>query len=351
MKQKKYILYALSLATIIVLTLLIINTLLIEAPAYQNQQKPYAATEKPSGTDTAVNPEAKSHTVTEFGTRAFAHLKALENIGPRLAGSNQERQAGEYIYSTLKTIGYSPTIQQFSAWDENGTKYQSSNIIAVKSGNSPRELIVGAHYDSVAEGRGVDDNASGVGVMLEVAERVFSLETPYTIRFIAFGSEENDLDGSYYFVDQLGPAELKNITAMVNLDSLVAGDITYVYSEEGSKAFLRDWVLNWSGKNGIPLKTIRNADLSCCCGWPTADYGPFQEKGIAFAYFEATNWTLGEKDGYTQVNPKYGDEGHIWHTKYDNSDYIEKTFPGRISERLSYFSAALFSICTVFVMD
>ncbi len=282
-----------------------------------------------------------------FGTLAFEHLRALEIIGPRVAGTTQEQQAAEYISSVFKEIGYAPSTQQFPAWDEDDVSYQSANIIATKAGNSTVEIIVGAHYDSVDLGRGVDDNASGVGVMLEVAELVFSLETPYTIRFIAFGSEENDLDGSYYFVDQLSPAELKNIIAMVNLDSLVAGDVAYVYSDEGPNAFLRDWVLNWSADYNFPLKTIRNVDLSDD-GWPTADYGPFQEEGIAFAYFEATNWALGDRDGYTQVDPNYGEDGHIWHTKYDNSNYLEKTFPGRISMRLAGFSAALYAICTEF---
>jgi alkaline phosphatase isozyme conversion protein len=348
MKLQKSILFALLPVTILVLGLLIINTPLIESLTWQNQQNPLTVNEEPPGTATSANPETITKPTPEFGTLSFIHLKALENIGPRVAGSDQEQKAGEYIYSVFQSIGYSPVIQQFSAWDENGTKYQSANVIATKNGNSTEEIIVGAHYDSVDVGRGADDNASGVGVMLEVAELVFSLETPYTIRFIAFGSEENDLDGSYYFVGQLSPAELKNIIAMVNLDSLVAGDIAYVYSDEGPKAFLRDWVLNWSAENGFPLNTIRDVDLSDD-GWPTADYGPFQEEGIAFAYFEATNWALGERDGYTQVNPKYGEEGHIWHTEYDNSNYLEKTFPGRINKRLSGYSAALFAICTDFV--
>lgn len=348
MKPKKSILFVLLPLTILVLGLLIMNSPLLESPAYQNQQNALTVKEEPPGKVISAKPEVVTDPAPEFGALAFDHLRALENIGPRVAGSNQERQAGDYIYSVFQSIGYSPVTQPFLAWDENGVQYQSANIIATKTGKSSGEIIVGAHYDSVAVGCGADDNASGVGVMLEVAELVFSLETPYTIRFIAFGSEENDLDGSYYFVGQLGSAELKNIIAMVNLDSLVAGDIAYVYSDEGPNAFLRDWILNWTADNGFPLKTIRNVDLSYD-GWPTADYGPFQEKGIAFAYFEATNWALGERDGYTQVNPKYGDEGHIWHTEYDNSNYLEKTFPGRINKRLAGYTAALFAICTDFI--
>ncbi len=31
-------------------------------------------------------------------------------------------------------------------------------------------------------------------------------------------------------------------------------------------------------------------------------------------YFEATNWNLGKKDGYTQVDLEFGEQGWIWHT-------------------------------------
>ncbi len=48
--------------------------------------------------------------------------------------------------------------------------------------------------------------------------------------------------------------DVENTLAMVNLDSLAAGDITYVYSEEGEDAFLRDWVLEWADENGFPLR-------------------------------------------------------------------------------------------------
>jgi alkaline phosphatase isozyme conversion protein len=346
-KIKKKVLFVLLPVTILVLGLFVLYSPLTETPNPHNQQPSLSVNEDPPVTVTSTEPEAATEPASAFGTLAFEHLRALEIIGPRVAGTTQEQQAAEYISSVFKEIGYAPSTQQFPAWDEDGVSYQSANIISTKAGNSTVEIIVGAHYDSVDVGRGVDDNASGVGVMLEVAELVFSLETPYTIRFIAFGSEENDLDGSYYFVDQLSPAELKNIIAMVNLDSLVAGDVAYVYSDEGPNAFLRDWVLDWSAEYNFPLKTIRNVDLSDD-GWPTADYGPFQEEGIAFAYFEATNWALGDRDGYTQVDPKYGEDGHIWHTKYDNSNYLEKTFPGRISMRLAGFSAALYAICTEF---
>ncbi len=134
MKLKKSILIVLLPVTILVLGLLILNTPLLENPFYRNQQNTSTVNDAPSGTIAPTNPPAIKEPAFEFGTLAFEHLTALENIGPRVAGSNQERIAGDYIYSVFQSIGYTPVIQQFSAWDEYGTKYQSANIIATNAG-------------------------------------------------------------------------------------------------------------------------------------------------------------------------------------------------------------------------
>lgn len=283
----------------------------------------------------------------EFGSIARSHIEALTAIGARVSGSGNERAAAQYIVEVFTRLGYTPETETFSAWDEDEYEFTSKNVIAVKQGKSPREIIIGAHYDSGNESLGADDNASGVGVLLEVAEHIAQIETPYTIRFIAFGSEENDLDGSYHFTALMTQAEVDNTIAYINLDSLAAGDIPYVYSDEGQDAFLRDWVLAWAGKNGQPLQTIRNVDLTDG-GDYVADYGAFADRDIPYIYFEATNWTLGDRDGYTQVNPQYGDEGYIWHTQYDNLTYLDVTFPGRVDEHMRVFVSALYAICTEF---
>ncbi len=229
----------------------------------------------------------------ERGSIARAHLEALTNIGGRLPGSENERLAAEYINSVFLDLGYEPGLQEFTVRDGFFEEFSSQNVIAVKPGDSPKEIIIGAHYDSADEGTGADDNASGVAVMLETAELVANLQTPYSIRFIAFGSEESGLDGSYYYAAQMDEGEVENTLAMVNLDSLAAGDITYVYSDEGEDAFLRDWVLEWADGHGYPLQTILDADLSDGNSY-YSDFGAFKDRGIPFIYFEATNWTLGD---------------------------------------------------------
>jgi hypothetical protein len=307
---------------------------------------PVVVTETPPAADSPTEAAATSAPEVDFGRIARGHIEALTAIGPRVSGSENERAAGQYIIETFTRLGYSPETQSFSAWDWDENEFTSTNVIAVKQGASPQEIIIGAHYDSGDEGLGADDNASGVGVLLEAAEHIANMQTPYTIRFIAFGSEENDLDGSYHYAALMTQAQVDNTIAMVNLDSLAAGDIPYVYSDEGQDAFLRDWLLAYADGNGIPLQTIPNVDLSD--GGYISDYGAFKDRGIPYIYFEATNWTLGDQDGYTQVDVQYGDEGYIWHTPYDNLEYLDATFPGRVEEHMRIFVSALVAICTKF---
>ncbi|MGB8213423.1 MAG: M20/M25/M40 family metallo-hydrolase [Anaerolineales bacterium] len=280
-----------------------------------------------------------------YGDIARALIRDLTNIGPRVAGSPAETQTAQYIASVFKALGYSPETQPFTASAGN-TTIKSANVVAVKTGASKQEIIVGAHYDSTADGPGADDNASGVGVMLEVAKLLAGKSTPYTIRFIAFGAEENGLLGSYAYLNQMSQAEFENTIVMIDLDSLVAGDNAYVYSDEGQSS-VRDWALDWALGNGLVLQTIRNADLTDpATGKGSSDYAAFRDAGIPYAYFETTDWSIGDKKGHTQVNTTYGVNGVIRHTKYDTLAYLDATFPGRVDQHLNLFITILYALLT-----
>lgn len=278
------------------------------------------------------------------GSEAFRHMEALSAIGPRVAGSANERTGAEYIATAFRQAGYEPEIRPF----ELGLRGRSANVVAVKPGRSVREILVGAHYDSESRGRGADDNGSGVGVLLEVAEAVRDLATPYTLRFVAFGAEEGGLRGSRAYVASMDGEAIANTVAMINVDSVTAGDIAYVYGTAGEAGRIRDWVLARAREDGLDLRTqdVGNPEYpkgtTCNC----SDHAPFEAAGIQYAYFESTNWTLGEHDGYTQVDTALGENGKIWHTPYDTIDYIEAHFPGRIAARLQLFSEMLFRVLT-----
>jgi Zn-dependent M28 family amino/carboxypeptidase len=273
-------------------------------------------------------------------------MEALANgIGARYPGSAEEAEAASYIQDALESYGYPVTVQPFT-FDDYGDDYTSANVIATKAGASPRTIVIGAHYDSGDEADGADDNASGVGALLELAMQLRGVETPYTVKLIAFGAEEAGLYGSAYYVDSLSQAELQKMIAMVNLDSLSAGDVTYVYGD-GGRTSLYEWTWQAAEAADLALETRPLSDLDddgypCEC----ADYDAFQAAGVPIVYFEATNWNMGDQDGYTQVDPRYGENGMIWHTVYDTIEYLDKTFPGRIEAHLNLFVTLLYRMTT-----
>jgi hypothetical protein len=295
--------------------------------------------------DTAPNAEFTQDMTAEKckgyepGEIAYQHLTVLsDTIGQRVAGTEGESEALDYIYQQFKQLGYKTTVQDFT-FNSDGADYDSANVIAVKPGKSSKTVIVGGHYDSVDVGRGADDSASGIAVILETAEVLKKIKTPYTIKFVAFGAEEVGLKGSAYYVSQMSAKDIKNTVVMINLDSLAVGDKMYVYGDEGEKGWVRDQSLKIADKLKLSLETNPglNPDYPEGTTGLWSDHAAFVEKGIPYGYFEGTNWEIGELDGYTQTVK----DGEIWHTEKDTISYIEENYPGRIEEHLSTFSQVL----------
>jgi len=305
-----------------------------------------AGTVVPAGTMVVASLVPLGTPSAKYGEIARSLIVDMANIGPRVAGSDGETKTAQYIVSAFKAIGYNPVTQTFTAPSGNQT-ISSANISAVKTGNSSQEIIVGAHYDSTNAGPGADDNASGVAVMLEVAKLVLGAKTPYTIRFVAFGSAESGLAGSYAYLNQMSQEEIQDVVVMIDLDSLVAGDVAYAYSDE-TQATVRNWVLEWALGNGFNLQTIHNAGLKYPDnnGIGSSDYVPFQAAGIPYVYFNTTDWSLGDNKGTTQVDPKFGNNGVIRNTKYDTLTYLDASFPGRVDQNLNLFISVLYNVLT-----
>jgi Zn-dependent M28 family amino/carboxypeptidase len=75
------------------------------------------------------------------------------------------------------------------------------NVIATpRDGGDEPLTVIAAHYDTVPNCPGADDNASGLAVMLECARLLRGASSPRPIAFIAFNGEEDGLLGSRDFV-------------------------------------------------------------------------------------------------------------------------------------------------------
>jgi hypothetical protein len=278
------------------------------------------------------------------GFAAYEYMVALsDGIGSRVAGSPQEVAAAGYVKDTLTDLGYAPSVQSFSA-KVDGKTIHSQNVIALKDTPSEDVVVIGAHYDSVKAGRGAFDNGSGIGLMLELAQEFTSIDTPYDLEFVAFGSEEVG-KGADYFVSHLTADQKSHLRLMVNFDSVAAGDQLCAYSPGGAKKWPRMEFQQIARRLGLDVQT--NPGLNKTYPYGTtgdwSDHVPFRKAGIPYLYIEATNWLIGDKDGYTN-NAKYGE---IWHSPKDTVAWIETVFPGRMMLQLSAADATFREFLTL----
>ncbi len=100
-----------------------------------------------------------------------------------------------------------------------GRPVTGTNVVSIIPGTSwgtadDRVIIVGAHWDTVVDSPGFDDNASGTAAVLEVA-RALSMAhcvPRYTVVLALFDLEEYGTQGSMAFVqDFLVPAVLQKM--------------------------------------------------------------------------------------------------------------------------------------------
>lgn len=109
------------------------------------------------------------------------------------------------------------------AVDSTVSRVTTENLIAdTPTGATERTVVVGAHLDGVAEGPGINDNASGAAAVLEIAVRFAELGVqPHNrVRFVFWSAEEDGLHGSEHYVAQLDDAGRRDTALYLNLDMI-----------------------------------------------------------------------------------------------------------------------------------
>ena len=184
--------------------------------------------------------------ITETEINNHILFLASEKNAGRYPGGKENRQVVRYLKKDFKAQGIIPFNknykQKFKAklrvkkGEKEKKLANTCNVVGYIEGNDPilkKEFIVlGAHYDHLGMGGpssrsnkvhtihyGADDNASGTAALLEIAEKIASnkQELKRSIIFIAFGSEEQGLLGSKFFVENpLVP--ISQIKLMINMD-------------------------------------------------------------------------------------------------------------------------------------
>ncbi len=132
----------------------------------------------------------------------------------------------------VAVTGYKKT----DLYGEKFGNYECRNVIARLTGNDPKlkdeYIVLGAHFDhlGVRNGQvynGADDNASGSGVVMEVARLMakHKLQPKRTVYFCLWTGEELGLIGSQYWADNpTAGATLDNVVIYFNMDMVGLGD-------------------------------------------------------------------------------------------------------------------------------
>ncbi|MAE09120.1 MAG: peptidase M28 [Bacteroidetes bacterium] len=175
--------------------------------------------------------------------RMMSSIKYLasEELAGRGLGTPEIDQAAEYIAQKFQEAGLKPIgksyYQKFTHNFQDKGVLDLTNVIGIIPGTDPKfknePVIVSAHYDHLGEGwpdvhkgdegkihYGADDNASGVAIMIELAQTMAKTVRPKrTIVFLACTAEEAGLIGSRYFVAHSKDYFKGEIFADVNLDT------------------------------------------------------------------------------------------------------------------------------------
>src|SRR5204863_528647 len=143
------------------------------------------------------------------GQRMFPRENLVENLRRHvdtLAGLIGSRHLGRpssmdaavaYISRELALQGETVVTERYAVHHQH-----ADNLVVERSGDgrSKEIVILGAHYDTVPETPGADDNASAVAVLLEAARLLHGRPFRRTVRFVAFANEEPP----HFYTDTMG---------------------------------------------------------------------------------------------------------------------------------------------------
>jgi hypothetical protein len=149
-------------------------------------------------------------------------VQALCKNGPRSVFAPASlRAAAVYIERAFRAAGYEVDEQEYTV---ETVVCQNLGVEVRGTSKADEIVLIGAHYDSVDESPGADDNASGVASMLALARRMRDAKPARTIRFVAFTNEEpphfkTGQMGSYRYARRSNERGEK-IVAMLSLESM-----------------------------------------------------------------------------------------------------------------------------------
>lgn len=181
-------------------------------------------------------------------------------------------------------------------------EYETRNIIGYKKGKSDSIVMITAHYDHLGMiddvmFPGANDNASGVSMVLNLAEYYSNKrKTDYTMVFVLFSGEEAGLLGSEYMANN-PPFELSKVKTMINFDMVGTGD-EGVYMLNAKEYPELDTIMMDMNKDQKYFDVMHSSEATY-----SSDHASFYEKGVDAIFVYAA----GNNGHYHQPQDKFED--------------------------------------------
>ena len=321
---------------------------------------------------------------TSHGEISVGHIEFIsDNLYNRVGFSHQELIAAHWIVEELLSMGYAADdieVQEFN-FDTSRDNYLSSmmeilpdismmdiffvideipfvnlnlrssqlsqNVVLTVPGQSQCDtfIVVGAHYDSVMY-PGASDNASGMALLLESAQRMRYLDNYYTIVYVFFGAEEVGVLGAFYYVSTWGQEKHNNLLFMINADVLLEGpDLFYMAGYyDGVNEYMPAANNITEAWDEIAQRVSTEHDISLNA-LPQGAFGPSDQLAFVYSYHTVMFLAgLSAMPGWYDIEDimhSFPQMGTILHSPRDDFHYINENWPGRIESNMRSFSIFL----------
>ena len=238
---------------------------------------------------------------TELKTNLIRHVSYLAaEIGERNVIAYEPLQkTAQYIEDNFKKFGYEVKSQEYVV-----QMRKVRNLIAEIPGSARANeiVVIGAHYDTVYDCPGADDNSSGVTALLELARILKDSHPARTVRFVAFVNEEppwfqTDDMGSLVYAEQARKLK-ENIVAAISIETIgmysdlkgsqqypsgfkwlypSKGNFILFIGNLGSRALVRDAVRSFRASVKFPSEGSAVPTAVPGVGW--SDHWSFWQQG------------------------------------------------------------------------
>jgi hypothetical protein len=214
------------------------------------------------------------------GDDAYAFARSLTLAGARPAASASERRAQARVAKRFRAAGLQVETDTFRV----PGKGRSRNVVGVLDTPATCLRVVMAHIDTVPPSPGANDNASGVGALVAIADVIAASGASCDVWLIATGAEERIYTGH---PDHLGASTVVrrikrkgrrgDLQYGLSIDEVGNGSSFWVKSKSNGARIERPLVA--SGKSaGVSVKWVRDG-----AGGGNSDHRELQRAGLVAA--------------------------------------------------------------------